>query len=97
MKKKKKKKERIIKIPQEIKMPEIVEPELEPETPIEKPEETPVVETPQDEIVEQPAGKQSITYNGKVATRLNRGDTETEYHCSISDGSTQHLPKSLFK
>jgi hypothetical protein len=72
---------------------------VEPEVRVEE-EITPTVpeEVEAEEVVEH---KQEILYGEVTARRLNDNyDTDTEYHCIISEGNrehTMHLPKELFK
>jgi hypothetical protein len=72
-------------------MPLEAEP-IEPTKPVEPVEEVGNIQTTEHTKV------MTISVNGKEVTRLNDGqDTEYEYHCRVSDGTTAHYKKNLFK
>jgi len=59
-----------------------------------------VIETSQETLLDilQPEIKTTITWNGKTITRTDISkDTDTDYWCSVNDGTTAHFPKKLFQ
>jgi hypothetical protein len=49
-------------------------------------------------VNDSPHSDTPVVYGGKEVTAILQDgkDTPTEYHCSMSDGTTMHVPKSLF-
>lgn len=61
----------------------------------------PEVVVEEEPVVEEPEGVLDISlpvFEGKQVTAIldDGRETETEYHCSMADGTTMHVPKELF-
>lgn len=49
-------------------------------------------------IPSAPVTKAPVFFEGaQVTAILGYGSNETHFHCSLSDGTTKHVPKELFK